>query len=272
MPKLKVSGIYKITSPSGKFYIGSSVHLQRRLSDHWRRLKNGTHTNDRLVAACKKYGIENLSREVIFCTLPGADILEIEQYFIDEMKPRFNIIHDVRKWMNDIEFRKRSVVANRSSEKRRIASIENLVKASLTQMKRVVRSDMMEFDSSVSAAKFMGYWKNRGSSNPISNAISQKTRCRNGFLWKHKDSPISFDELENNEREKKQRNSCGTRCRPVIRLTDGMYFGSANHAARFCGIGFGAGIGFAIKTNGVACGGHKWAYADKVTRLPIIGD
>lgn len=57
-------GIYKIQNlVNGKIYIGQSVHIQARFSQHKREAKNG---NTRpLYNAIRKYGIENFSFEII---------------------------------------------------------------------------------------------------------------------------------------------------------------------------------------------------------------
>lgn len=61
---MKICGIYKITSPSGKIYIGQSVDVYRRMNQHktlFLRAKNLI----RLYRSLKKYGFENHDFEVI---------------------------------------------------------------------------------------------------------------------------------------------------------------------------------------------------------------
>lgn len=53
----KVSGIYAIINTvTKKFYIGESLDIKRRWSEHKRNLKNGTHDNLILTNDYKKYG------------------------------------------------------------------------------------------------------------------------------------------------------------------------------------------------------------------------
>ena len=59
----KISGIYKITSPSGKVYIGQSIDLQKRLNDYQKYNKTGAQI--RLKASFDKYGVENHIFEII---------------------------------------------------------------------------------------------------------------------------------------------------------------------------------------------------------------
>lgn len=83
-------GIYKITSPSGNFYIGSAVNFKKRWNLHLHRLKNKTHENSKLQKAFLKYGQEGLKFEkLIICS--KIDLLSYEQKLIDFFKPVYNI-------------------------------------------------------------------------------------------------------------------------------------------------------------------------------------
>lgn len=85
------SGIYKITCvTTGKFYIGSSINLQKRLYEHRRTLRNGTHSNHKMQNAWNKHGEQTFISSVIELALPQF-LLEREQYWLDKMKPALNI-------------------------------------------------------------------------------------------------------------------------------------------------------------------------------------
>ena len=63
---MKKTGIYKITSPSGKIYIGQSVDIQRRFKTY---LRGKTNSQVRLHNSFKKYGIENHQFDIIeYCS------------------------------------------------------------------------------------------------------------------------------------------------------------------------------------------------------------
>ena len=70
-------GIYKITSPSNKIYIGQSLNIEKRFYDY-KKLFNckGQHY---LYRSFLKYGIENHTFEVIH-ELP----LDVEQKILDK--------------------------------------------------------------------------------------------------------------------------------------------------------------------------------------------
>jgi group I intron endonuclease len=58
-------GIYKITSPSGRIYIGQSINIKRRFKEYNSRLGKGQLLLNRSFL---KYGVENHIFEIIcFC-------------------------------------------------------------------------------------------------------------------------------------------------------------------------------------------------------------
>lgn len=61
-----VWGIYKILNTiNGKFYIGSTTNLRKRLYEHYRELNLRTHTNKHLQAAWIKYGKEGFKFQIL---------------------------------------------------------------------------------------------------------------------------------------------------------------------------------------------------------------
>ena len=78
-------GIYKITNTiSGKIYIGSSLHVERRLTDHKYLLKNNKHHSIKLQNSWNKHGSENFKFEIIEeCN--DENYLEREQYYLNKL-------------------------------------------------------------------------------------------------------------------------------------------------------------------------------------------
>lgn len=70
-------GIYKITSPSGRVYIGQSVNIERR----WKFYK-GLHCKDqpKIYNSLVKYGVENHSFEVVI-ECKEQDLNKFERYY-----------------------------------------------------------------------------------------------------------------------------------------------------------------------------------------------
>ena len=57
-------GIYKITSPSNKVYIGQSVNIQKRFRDY-KSLKRSIKQQPRLYNSFVKYGVNNHLFEIL---------------------------------------------------------------------------------------------------------------------------------------------------------------------------------------------------------------
>lgn len=89
--KRRKSGIYKITAPNGKFYIGSSIDIRNRGLSHRSRLKHGKHPNQKVVNSFNKYGSLHFE-PVLFCDIDKLE--EMEQLLIDGLKPELNILQE----------------------------------------------------------------------------------------------------------------------------------------------------------------------------------
>ena len=83
-------GIYKITSPSGKVYVGQSVHIQNRFTAY-RRLANCSEQH-KLFRSFLKYGVGNHIFEVIEeCQLENLNTRERHwQEFYDTVQNGLN--------------------------------------------------------------------------------------------------------------------------------------------------------------------------------------
>lgn len=85
------SGIYKIINlKDSKFYIGSAENFSRRFRNHKYYLKINKHHNNYLQNVFNKYGEENLKFEII-ATCPKEYLVNLEQWFLDNLKPEYNI-------------------------------------------------------------------------------------------------------------------------------------------------------------------------------------
>lgn len=87
----KVAGIYKITSPSGRVYIGQAADLYKRFH-HYRR--GHCKRQPLLFNSFSKYGFDNHKFEVLYSNVQDLDNLEIKT--IKEHKSNFNKYPDVR--------------------------------------------------------------------------------------------------------------------------------------------------------------------------------
>lgn len=73
-------GIYKITSPTKKVYIGQSVNIERRFSTYKRN--NPINKQPRLYGSFKKYGIDNHKFEIV-CECEMDELNDKERYYQD---------------------------------------------------------------------------------------------------------------------------------------------------------------------------------------------
>jgi group I intron endonuclease len=82
-------GVYRITC-GVRFYIGSSVRLRSRLSQHLTDLRRRKHANRKMQSAFNKYGEQSFKFEpLLVCR--KEDLLTYEQALIDGAKPSFNL-------------------------------------------------------------------------------------------------------------------------------------------------------------------------------------
>ena len=86
------SGIYKLyfEQNPNHFYIGSSNNIETRWRQHKSQLKSNKHDNSILLNAVNKYGHSNIKTEVIE-ECEQAILFIREQYYIDKLKPSYNI-------------------------------------------------------------------------------------------------------------------------------------------------------------------------------------
>ena len=78
-----VCGIYKLSSPDGKCYVGSSFDIHRRTREHLEDLRRGTHYNQRLQEAWAHWG--SLTVEVLE-ECPDSQLRKREQVWVDRLK------------------------------------------------------------------------------------------------------------------------------------------------------------------------------------------
>ena len=87
---LKHAGVYQITCiPSGNVYIGSSVALDRRLREHKRELRIGTHCSSYMQNSWNKYGHDAFEFKVLVICEKDMTLF-YEQILLDALEPKFN--------------------------------------------------------------------------------------------------------------------------------------------------------------------------------------
>lgn len=89
------SGIYCILNiQNSKKYVGSSTNIWQRLQKHFSLLRKNKHENILLQNSFNKNGEENF---ICFCLREhiNEDLTYLEQYYIDLLKPQYNITIEV---------------------------------------------------------------------------------------------------------------------------------------------------------------------------------
>ena len=76
--------IYQIKNKiNNKIYIGQTANFHRRISDHKRQLRNGTHKNVYLRAAWATDGEENFEFSILESDISNENLHDREQFWID---------------------------------------------------------------------------------------------------------------------------------------------------------------------------------------------
>lgn len=86
--KTKICGIYRITTPNGSEYVGSSVNIYSRWAQHRGGMRSGKHRSPRLQSAWNKHG-----KLLAFSILEECErdaLNQREQYWIDALSPVLN--------------------------------------------------------------------------------------------------------------------------------------------------------------------------------------
>jgi len=73
-------GIYKITSPNNRIYIGQSINVERRFTTY--KLNSKINKQPRLYGSFNKYGVENHKFEIL-CECEILELNNLERYYQD---------------------------------------------------------------------------------------------------------------------------------------------------------------------------------------------
>lgn len=85
---MKTKAVYKITnSTNGLIYIGGSIDVKARWSDHRSQLKSGRCPAVRMLADYRITGLAPFHFEIIQRLAPGEDLRASEQAWLDKLRP-----------------------------------------------------------------------------------------------------------------------------------------------------------------------------------------
>lgn len=147
------SGIYVIINNlSGKFYLGKSINVNKRLKSHKWYLRKGNHQNIHLQRAFNKDKEENFSFYLLE-QFESNGLLEREEFLISTLKPQYNL---------------RQI----SSEGKYVFN-EETTKKKIENGKKYFLNNPNSFQPLVEYMKIYGPW-NKGKKNHLSNEIRNK--------------------------------------------------------------------------------------------------
>lgn len=123
---LSFCGIYMIVNlVNNHKYVGSSVNIKRRLEVHRSKLRHNRHDNPHLQNAWNKYGEDNFVYNILEkCN--EEDRFTKEQYYVNTIKPEYNIVTDVvQNPPSSAESRKRHSITRKRLMAEGIIAITN---------------------------------------------------------------------------------------------------------------------------------------------------
>lgn len=163
-------GIYKITNPKGKIYIGKSKNIELRFNSYY-KLQHCSQQR-KLYNSFKKYGVKNHTFEIIKeCVIGSLDLYEI-QYI-----KHYDSIEQGLNLTSGGDGGKRS---KESEEIRRINSMKPILQYDLKG------NFIKEYKGAPEAIKSL----KKGNSNNINDCASGKYKSAYGFQWVYKSDKI----------------------------------------------------------------------------------
>jgi hypothetical protein len=194
-------GIYKITNPKGKIYIGQSIHIEKRFDQY---KYNITSQQTKLYNSLKKYGYKNHVFEIIEeCSLEFLNKKETywKQHYLNLFKNNWSkvLFHD----LYDLGGGPKSEETIKKMKKfQSNRTIEHKNKISKAKQKPVLQYDLEgKFIKEWPSAKHYALKNNLISSSAITFCLKKKSPSAYNSLWIYKPednipphiNPISYN-------------------------------------------------------------------------------
>lgn len=260
-------GVYKIQSPCGGIYIGSTYHMTKRIAEHRAMLRAGRHHSKGLQAASDRYGMDSLVYEIII-ECPRGELRDREQEALDRLEPEFNRSKDSRQSLStlwqDPEFRARN-----TERARQLNAVQNADPNFIArQRERVKNMHTPEAIEKSTAAK-----RKKWAEDP-EYAARMREKSSNQFKSMHADPEFRKRHAERmsgvlRERSKdpefiEKRNQAVAKAlnKPVQCVETGQIFESIKAAGEWSKIPSYRNIGSAASGKIKSCGGYHWRFVD----------
>ena len=179
-------GIYKITNPKGKIYIGQSMHIEKR----WERYKyNNSNKQTKLFNSFKKYGYENHTFEILEeCNLEQLNEKETywKQFYLNILNNVWDevLFHDLYD-LGGGPKSKETISKMKYFQSNR--TIEHNDKISKSKQKPILQYDLEgKFIKEWSSSKQYALENNLTNSSLITFCLKNKTPSAYNSLWMYK--------------------------------------------------------------------------------------
>lgn len=207
-------GIYKITSPNNKVYIGQSVNIKQRFGDYRKPSYFKRNNQHKLRNSINKYGIEKHKFEVITeCSIEELNILELyyqELYnsvkkgmncvYVDESNGTFLHTEETKRKISEGNKGNKKWLGKKHSEhtKQLISNMKKGVKRNFSEeaKKNIILASsrpvyQIDFDSkkiinkfaSIKEASLITNCSKTNISKLCSGSIKKSIKKVGGFLW-----------------------------------------------------------------------------------------
>lgn len=237
----KVSGVYAIESTDGRMYIGSSVNIEKRWSEHKSRLRNGRHANQILASEVANNGLDSLKCKILLRCSP-ENLRLYEQRAIDVMKPTLNVLKTAERYLTEHwkrpEFRARNSArakAHNAALWNDPAFVEKAKERVSAMQTDAVKEKSLEGRRKAMAARGEAYQNVAKSSSATFKRLhadpefakAHSERMRQEMLARCKDKEFC---------RRRDKAAAEANKKPIRCITTGQVFPSKNEAAQALGI------------------------------------
>lgn len=192
--------VYKIRNIENEnFYVGSSINVNKRLSKHLFELRKNIHNNLHLQRAYNKYGEDKFTIEILeFCN--KDNIIEREQYYIDTLKPEYNICKIAYSTIGVIPSKETRLkmskahkdIKHTQESKEKMSRIhlgKKLSNGHKLAISNGMKKQVLQFDKQ---GNFIKEWNSVVEATKIYSNVSPvlkgKRKTAGGFIWKYKNN------------------------------------------------------------------------------------